>query len=541
MSTSKVLASLSVLGFVACGSPPDEHASASSAALVIAVGVDYSWARPDPTGLHNEGYAFAARYVSHDTSGKTITAGEADALWQAGVDVVVVWEDGAQNALGGYGQGVADAQAADALASAAGMPSGRPIYFAVDFDAQADQQGTIDAYFQGVASVIGLGRTGAYGGYGLIARSFDDGVITWGWQTYAWSYGSWDGRAQLRQVQNGITAAGDGDCCDRDEAQVHDYGQGPADKPPGGYIDTADCTAGVTGWAQDPDTPTAAVNVALVFDGPVFSPGSQAMSFVSNMSRPDLCNAIGSCDHAFSVPVPLNLLDGNSHNVFGYAGDTTNGPGGVLFNSGRTFQCPLATPPQGIKRHVVDPPSYAAWRFAQLTDLSKQPDAVVSGYAQGADWAATPQVVQADDGTPEVWVIDGEVRRHVINPDSLAAWHFTGDDVKKTPAADVYKYAKGLDLPATPFLMQGSDPAIWVLDFSPDSPPPPSTPGNDGGPSSRNGNPDNGASNGGGGGCNVGATGRTDLAGAPWILLALVTLGGRATRRARERTRRTAR
>ncbi len=33
----------------------------------------------------------------------------------------------------------------------------------------------------------------------------------------------------------------------------------------------------------------------------------------------------------------------------------------------------------------------------------------------------------------------------MIDPDSFAAWHFAGEDVKKTPAADVYTYPKGLD------------------------------------------------------------------------------------------------
>ena len=52
-------------------------------------------------------------------------------------------------------------------------------------------------------------RTGAYGGYYVIKRAFDAGKITWGWQTYAWSGGQWDARAQFRQTSNGITAAGD--------------------------------------------------------------------------------------------------------------------------------------------------------------------------------------------------------------------------------------------------------------------------------------------------------------------------------------------
>ena len=208
---------------LACGGAGDDAAS-SGDQLVVAQGVDYAWARPSPSALHGEGYTFTARYLSHDSS-KNITAPEADALWAAGVDVVANWESTATSALGGYAQGVADAQNAEAQALAAGMPPSRPIYFSVDFDAQASQQGTLDAYFDGVASVIGRARTGAYGGYYLIQRLFNDGKIAWGWQTYAWSYGNWDSRAQLRQVQNDITAGGLSACCDLDEAVAPDFGQ----------------------------------------------------------------------------------------------------------------------------------------------------------------------------------------------------------------------------------------------------------------------------------------------------------------------------
>ncbi|MFI2206441.1 hypothetical protein ACH47Z_37915 [Streptomyces sp. NPDC020192] len=45
----------------------------------------------------------------------------------------------------------------------------------------------------------------------------------WGWQTYAWSGGNWDSRAQLRQVQNDITVAGHD--ADLDQAMAADFGQ----------------------------------------------------------------------------------------------------------------------------------------------------------------------------------------------------------------------------------------------------------------------------------------------------------------------------
>jgi hypothetical protein len=191
-------------------------------------GVDYSFARPSVSALHGEGYGFAARYLSYDhpsTHGKILFSNEAHAIENAGLDLVSNWEYGTSDALGGYSAGVADAQAADQEAAAAGAPPDRPIYFSVDFDASDSQQSAIDAYLDGAASVLGRSRVGLYGGYYVIKRSFDAGKIKFGWQTYAWSGGQWDSRAQLRQVANGITAGGDSSCCDRDTSQARDYGQ----------------------------------------------------------------------------------------------------------------------------------------------------------------------------------------------------------------------------------------------------------------------------------------------------------------------------
>jgi hypothetical protein len=200
----------------------------TSAAVTSRKGLDYSFARPSVSSLHSQGYTFAARYLSYDnssTSGKILTAAEAKALIAAGIDVVSNWEYAADDALSGNAQGVADAKAAQAQAVAAGMPATRPIYFSVDFDATPAQQTPINAYFDGVASVLGVNRTGAYGGYYVIQRLFDAGKIKWGWQTYAWSGGQWDARAQMRQTDNGITAGGDSDCCDLDASEADDFGQ----------------------------------------------------------------------------------------------------------------------------------------------------------------------------------------------------------------------------------------------------------------------------------------------------------------------------
>jgi hypothetical protein len=204
-------------------------------------GVDYAWARPTPASLVADGYGFVARYLSYDNTGKNLTASEADALTAAGLDVVVVWEAGADDSLSGFNEGVTEAQAAESQAAACGQPAGRPIYFAIDFDATTAQQAAIEQYFEGVASVIGLDRTGVYAGYGPVSRLFNDGKITWAWQTYAWSSSEWDSRAQLRQIQNDIGPGGE---LDKDQSMVDDFGQWGPGGTPGVPPPPTACTAG---------------------------------------------------------------------------------------------------------------------------------------------------------------------------------------------------------------------------------------------------------------------------------------------------------
>lgn len=184
-------------------------------------GVDYAWSHPGGKALQAAKKRFACRYLSKDAT-KNLTRPEADDLAEHDVSCVVVWETVANRALGGRAAGISDAHAALTQATAAGMPSGRPIFFAVDWNATEAQQAAIDAYFGGVISVLGLARTGGYGGYWVIKRLFDAGLITFGWQTIAWSGGLWDERAQIRQ---GSQKTINGVSCDLNTATAADYGQ----------------------------------------------------------------------------------------------------------------------------------------------------------------------------------------------------------------------------------------------------------------------------------------------------------------------------
>jgi hypothetical protein len=187
-------------------------------------GLDYAWQHPSPAAMLAGGYTFACRYLSRDAS-KNLTHAEADTLIAAGIAVVCNWEYAPGAALKGRAQGVADATDAKAQAAACGQPADRPIYFSVDVDTNSSQYTAIDAYFDGAASVLGRTRLGVYGEYALCNHLLNAGKVQWTWQTYAWSSGAWETRANIRQIQNGITVGGAD--CDKNQAMTTDFGQWP--------------------------------------------------------------------------------------------------------------------------------------------------------------------------------------------------------------------------------------------------------------------------------------------------------------------------
>jgi peptidoglycan hydrolase-like protein with peptidoglycan-binding domain len=275
----------------------------------------YDWAfspHPGAAALTGAGATFAVRYLSdiavNNANGKNLTLSERNALRAAGLVIAVVYETAADRALSGNAAGISDAKAAESELATLGM-SGMPVYFAADFDATPANQAAVNAYLDGAASVIGKDRTGLYAGYYPVKRAFDAGKITFGWQTYAWSGGLWDNRAQLRQVKNGVTVGGAS--CDLDQSMTPDFGQWPRPSafPLKAGMSDPDAT-GLIGTMQRNINRWAAhlgASVQILADG-VFGPVTEAAVTAAQLFFGERGQIAGQCDQALfsdlAAPVP---------------------------------------------------------------------------------------------------------------------------------------------------------------------------------------------------------------------------------------------
>jgi len=199
----------------------------------MAEGVDYSWARPSASCLYNNGRRFAVRYIGTPSSGKNLTAGEAQALRVSGVEIVATYETTAGFMLGGYDRGVQAAIAANQDARQLGMPAGRPVYYALDVDPRpftAGQWGAIEGFLAGART---RGEpVGVYGAHLAIERLVPNHA-RFGWQTYAWSGGRLSAKAHLFQYRNGQSLCGGTvDFCRSFAADYGQWGYNPAEPPP---------------------------------------------------------------------------------------------------------------------------------------------------------------------------------------------------------------------------------------------------------------------------------------------------------------------
>lgn len=181
--------------------------------------IDYSAGRPRPAAITAAGYHGVCRYLGH-SAWKRLTPDEAASIITAGLDLVVVWETTADRALSGNLGGLADGAEAALQAGACRMPAGRPIFYAVDFDAQPAHYPAIAAYLTAAAAASGR-PVGVYGSHAVCTEMAHRGAARYVWQTAAWSH-----KRRMPGVlyQRIGYAHVDGVTCDVNEAPDGDFG-----------------------------------------------------------------------------------------------------------------------------------------------------------------------------------------------------------------------------------------------------------------------------------------------------------------------------
>jgi hypothetical protein len=222
-------------------------AEASAADLKL---IDFTEHIVAPDAIKAAGYAGAVVYVAESRPGadfdfKPVTREYADALRAAGLHIVSNyqygkpgWPSAPSDFTRGYDGGVADAQTALRLHTAAGGPDSAPIFFSVDDDIDVKAWRSVAVeWFRGINSVLGADRTGIYGHSRACGWAIEDGVIGrsttaghwWAWQTIGWSAGQRESRAVLLQVvvntpsEPGVVLGGTH--VDVDEVLAADFGQ----------------------------------------------------------------------------------------------------------------------------------------------------------------------------------------------------------------------------------------------------------------------------------------------------------------------------
>ncbi len=212
--------------------------------------IDFAERLVTPEQIKAAGFGGALVYVSELRPGATfdfkpVTREFADGLRALGLQVVSCyqfgkpgWVNSPSDFTRGYDGGVADAQTALRLHAAAGGPDSAPIFFSVDEPIDAGTWKSLGIkWFQGINSVLGVARTGIYGGRDQCGWAVADGVVgqssspgfRWAWQTRAWSAGQREPAAVLFQREV-VTATDpgaviDGVHVDVDDVLAPDFGQ----------------------------------------------------------------------------------------------------------------------------------------------------------------------------------------------------------------------------------------------------------------------------------------------------------------------------
>ncbi len=123
----------------------------------------------------------------------------------------------------------------------------------------------------------------------------------------------------------------------------------PVNQPPNGAVNQANCAA-ISGWAQDPDEKTKAIEVHLYVDGAPGQAGATQHKLKADKHDAALCSSLGSCNHKYLWSVPAALKDGKAHTIRVYAVDTKGGQNPEVSGSPKTITCSVTPPPADLSQ-----------------------------------------------------------------------------------------------------------------------------------------------------------------------------------------------
>ncbi|MEH0146872.1 DUF1906 domain-containing protein [Corynebacterium sp. Q4381] len=238
LKTAGIATAAATFGFAA-------PSPAAAQGRVLGTVVDYSAGVPSARAVKAAGHMGAVRYVSERRPGanwmlgKPVSLGETRDYAANGLATASVYQFGrAETAdwLGGAASAARHAPEAIRLHKAAGGPTGRPIYVAIDDNPHRDHYThQIRPYlkaFQAALTVAGY-QTGVYGNYNVIQWCIEDGIGSFFWQHDWGSGGKIHPRTTIHQKAK-WTAVIDGVQVDVNNVYASDWGQwvpGGAAKP----------------------------------------------------------------------------------------------------------------------------------------------------------------------------------------------------------------------------------------------------------------------------------------------------------------------
>lgn len=223
-------------------------AAPSAAALGPVRGtiIDFSSGIPSPAAIKRAGHIGAIRYVSNKRpgaawmTGKPVTLQEAAANAAAGLPTASVYQFGRAETAD-WKQGAAGAAIhapqAISLHKAAGGPTHRPIYIAID-DSPTREHYTqfIRPYLQAFSKALSVAgyQTGVYGNYNTIEWASQDGIGTFYWMHDWGSNGKIHPKTTIHQLPQSRQQTIENVIVDVNEVYASDWGQWtPGSKQPG--------------------------------------------------------------------------------------------------------------------------------------------------------------------------------------------------------------------------------------------------------------------------------------------------------------------